>query len=172
MPSGGRRQIKKKPSTLAQAAGVAKSVVKLGAKVTNPHNQLQSLRKAVKGEGIVLPGSKYIGPGNRMDLGKPKDRGDKTAYKHDQDYDKILKSGGKKKDVYLGYSHADKRALKQAWKDARDGSGSSLAVAAGMGVKALASKSGLTKKYTRRVRSKERELKRATRPMRDGMEED
>lgn len=135
--------------------GVAKATAKLGKQIMNPKYVYKSAKKAVKGEGFILPGTKYIGPMNRMDLGKPTGRGDAVAYQHDKDYDNLLKKGAKKQNVYLGYSKADKRALKRGWKLAKKGNAGGLAVAAGMGAKALLHKTGLTKKFSKGVRKYE-----------------
>jgi hypothetical protein len=134
----------KKAVKVAKIAGnVAKAGVKLAAQVYNPVN----IARSIKDKGITLPGSKYIGPGNAMNKGKPKDRGDALAYQHDKDYDKLLKGGVKPKDLYTGYSNADKRLLKGSWRAVRDhGDAGALAAAAGMGIKALGAKLGVTKR--------------------------
>lgn len=149
---------RKKPSSVRTALNLAKASGNLARHVLNPVKVAKSVKKAIKGEGYVLPGAKYIGPGNRMDLGKPKTSGDAIAYQHDKDYDALLKKGARAKDVYLGYSHADKRALKKSWKRAKKGSGQALAVAAGMGIKALGHKIGLTKRHSKKTRRVERQL--------------
>lgn len=102
---------------------------------------------AARGEGMVLPGSKYIGPGNRMNKGKPKDKNDAAAYQHDVDYDNYIKKGVKKKHVYTGFSDADKRLMKKA--DLTKPSG--VAVYGGMKAKQVLNKLGLTK----RIRDKD-----------------
>lgn len=131
------------------------AVANLAGNLLNPKKVAKSVKKAVTGKGIVLPGSNYIGPGNEMKGQKTKSRGDVLAKRHDQAYDNMLKKGAKKTDVYLGYSRADKKALKGAWKEAKSGSGQALAVAAGMGAKALLHKSGLTKKFSKGARQYE-----------------
>jgi len=140
---------KKKQKNLGHA------VLSLAGNVLNPVKVAKSVKKAVTGKGIVLPGSNYIGPGNEMKGQKTMSRGDALAKKHDEDYDKMIKRGAKKTDVYLGYSEADKRALKSSWKEAKRGSGQALAVAAGMGAKALLHKSGLTKSFSSALRKYE-----------------
>lgn len=121
---------------------VGRAASQLAGRIANPKNQAKFLSDAVRGEGLVLPGSKYIGPGNRMDKGKPVDQADANAYQHDVDYDNYLKKGHSKKDVYLGYSDADERLLKNTKADTPSG----LAVNLGMGAKKLLNKTGLTKR--------------------------
>lgn len=111
-------------------------------KVTNPIDRVKFAVKALKGEGLVFPGTKYIGPGNRMDLGKPVNQADANAYQHDIDYDNYIKKGHKAKDVYLGYSDADERLLKNTKATSAGG----IAVNIGMTAKKLLNKTGLTKR--------------------------
>lgn len=54
-----------------------------------------------------LPGYKYLGPGNKLDKGKPNNRNDDVAYHHDVAYDKYIKAG---KNPYINYNDADKNA--------------------------------------------------------------
>lgn len=54
-----------------------------------------------------LPGYKYLGPGNKLDKGKPNNRNDDVAYHHDVAYDKYIKKG---KNPYLSYNDADDKA--------------------------------------------------------------
>jgi hypothetical protein len=133
---------KKIAKKVGYAAQVGKAGLQLAARVTNPVNKAKFVANAVRGEGFVLPGSKYIGPGNRMDKGKPVDKADANAYQHDVDYDNYLKKGHKAKDVYLGYSDADERLL----KNTKANTASGLAVNLGMGAKKLLNKTGLTKR--------------------------
>jgi hypothetical protein len=123
-------------------AKIAGAGVHLAARLANPINKAKMIHTALKGEGLVLPGSKYIGPGNRMDKGKPKDKADANAYQHDLDYDAYLKKGHSKKHVYTGYSDADERLLKNTPATTASG----LAVNLGMGAKKLLNKTGLTKR--------------------------
>lgn len=131
------------------------AVANLAGNLLNPKKVAKSVKKAVTGKGIVLPGSNYIGPLNEMKKQKTMSRGDAIAKRHDEDYGRMLDKGAKSKDVYLGYSRADKKALKGAWREAKSGSGQALAVAAGMGAKALLHKSGLTKKFSKGARQYE-----------------
>ena len=136
--------------TAAKAAkGVGSAAAKLAVQVANPVN----IAKSVKNKGITLPGSNYIGPGNRMvdKHGRPlktKGKGDAIAKQHDEDYDKLIKQYGAKK-VYSGYSDADRRALKHSWRAAKKGDAGALAVAGGMFAKKLGSKIGLGPRSSR-----------------------
>ena len=124
------------------AGEVGKAGVDLARKIKNPYNAAKFVADAARGEGFVLPGSKYIGPGNKMNKGAPVDEADANAYQHDIDYDNYLKKGHSKKDVYLGYSDADERLL----KNTKANTASGLAVNLGMGAKKLLNKTGLTKR--------------------------
>lgn len=55
-----------------------------------------------------LPGYKYLGPGNKLDKGKPNNRNDRVAFKHDLAYDKYIKEG---KNPYINFNDADEEAL-------------------------------------------------------------
>lgn len=138
----GRKAMKKLVKGIAHKARIAKSAGVLMARAMNPVRRAKFLATAAKGEGFVLPGSKYIGPGNRMDKGKPVDQADANAYQHDVDYDNYLKKGHKARDVYMGWSDADDRLLKKTKADTPNG----LAVNLGMGAKKLLHKTGLTKR--------------------------
>lgn len=138
----GRKAMKKLIKGVAHKARIAKSAAILTARAMNPVRRAKFLATAAKGEGFVLPGSKYIGPGNRMDKGKPVDQADANAYQHDIDYDNYLKKGHKARDVYTGWSDADDRLLKKTKADTPNG----LAVNLGMGAKKLLHKTGLTKR--------------------------
>lgn len=151
-----KRSLKVAPAVAKQKKKhLGHAVANLAGNLLNPKKVAKSVKKAVTGKGLVLPGSNYIGPGNEMKGQKTMSRGDVLAKRHDQDYDNMLKKGAKKTDVYLGYSKADKKALKGAWKEAKRGSGQALAVAAGMGAKALLHKSGLTKRFSKGARQYE-----------------
>nr|WDW25786.1 MAG: capsid protein [Canine parvovirus] len=54
--------------------------------------------------GLVLPGYKYLGPGNGLDKGEPVNRADAVALEHDKAYDELLKAGD---NPYVKYNHAD-----------------------------------------------------------------
>ncbi len=142
------------PKSIQKVGGAVKGVLKrakaagqLYGRLRNPKNQFKMVKNLVKGKGLTLPGSKYIGPGNPMNRGKPVDKADANAYQHDIDYDNYLKKGVKKKDVYLGYSDADERLLKNTKADTPNG----LAVNLGIGAKKVLNKIGLTK----RIRDKD-----------------
>lgn len=57
-----------------------------------------------------LPGYKYLGPGNKLDKGKPNNRNDNVAYHHDVAYDKYIKAG---KNPYINYNDADEKAVNE-----------------------------------------------------------
>jgi hypothetical protein len=54
-----------------------------------------------------LPGYKYLGPGNKLNKGKPKNKNDKVAYIHDVAYDNYIKRG---QNPYFSYNDADRQA--------------------------------------------------------------
>ena len=124
------------------AGEVAKAGGALALRLKNPVNQAKFVYNAARGKGFVLPGSKYIGPGNEMNKGKPVDQADANAYQHDVDYDNYIKKGHKAKDVYLGWSDADKRLL----KNTKANTASGLAVNLGMLAKKALHRTGLTKR--------------------------
>lgn len=142
--SRGAKKIAKK-AKYAGEVGIAAGT--LAARAANPVRRAKFVADAVRGKGFVLPGSKYIGPGNEMNKGKPVDEADANAYQHDVDYDNYIKAGVKPRDVYTGYSDADERLLKNTKANTANG----LAVVLGMGAKKLLNKTGLTK----RIRDKD-----------------
>lgn len=125
---------------IAKGAKVGLAGAKLYAKMKNPINQAKMIKNGLSGKGWVLPGSKYIGPGNSMHLGKPTSAADAAAYNHDVDYDNYLKQGYSKKQVYGGFSDADQRLMDRADVTKADG----LAAYMGMGVKKIGNKLGLS----------------------------
>ncbi len=136
----------KKGNGIVHKAKVAKAAVKLVTKVAVGAPKM--VVNAARGKGLVLPGSKYIGPGNALNKGKPRGKADAAALKHDLAYDDYIKKGKvKKKDVYLGFSDADKRLMKGS--DTTTSAG--LATYAGMKAKHILNKVGLTK----RIRDKD-----------------
>lgn len=118
----------------------------LAQDVTNPFALAKTAKNAVKGKGVVLPGSSYIGPGNEIaSKGKrAKSDADAAAYAHDKDYDRSLSKGVKASALYTGFGNSDKRLLKRASAETKQG----LAVHLGIGAKKLASKVGLTPSNT------------------------
>lgn len=137
---GGKAKKIAKGAKYAGEVGIAAGT--LAARAANPIRKAKFVADAVRGKGFVLPGSKYIGPGNSMDKGKPVDQADANAYQHDVDYDNYLKAGVKAKHVYTGYSDADERLLKNTKANTANG----LAVVLGMGAKKILNKTGLTKR--------------------------
>ena len=152
----GRNPMKKILKGVQKGARIAKSAAVLMARAKNPVRRGKFIADALAGKGFVLPGSKYIGPGNEMNKGKPVDEADANAYQHDIDYDNYLKKGHKAKHVYTGWSDADERLLKKTKADTPNG----LAVNLGMGAKKLLHKTGLTK----RIRDTDEPVKRTQKP--------
>lgn len=138
-----------KPSTarkiaknIGKAGKTAMSAAILYGRLNDPRNQVTMVKKGLTGKGWVLPGNKYIGPGNPLESGEPANRDDANARIHDYDYDNYLKHGVKKKDLYLGYSDADKRLLDKTSTTTPEG----IAITLGIGSKKLANKFGLNKR--------------------------
>ena len=134
--------LKKVGKTAVKGAKVAKAAGGIVADIHNPYKMGKMIKDAAKGKGLVYPGSKYIGPGNPMDRGKPTSSADAAAYQHDLDYDRLLKKGVKPKKLYLGYSDADKRLMKRSDITTKHG----LVTYGGMAVKKGLYKLGLTGK--------------------------
>jgi len=124
---------------------VTSAGVRLAARVTNPYNVSKMTINAARGKGLVLPGSRYIGPGNSLNAGKPLSSADYAARQHDRDYDKLLKRGVKPAKLYAGFSQADERLMKRSDVTTPDG----LATYTGMLAKKGLYKLGLTGKKIR-----------------------
>ncbi len=135
--------IKKAGHRAVQVAKVARAVGGVVKDVTNPYKMGKVAVNAARGKGVVYPGSKYIGPGNAMNLGKGNSSADRAAYKHDQDYDKLLKKGVKPKHLYTGFGAADQRLMDRSKITTKHG----LVTKSVMGLKKAAYKAGLTGKY-------------------------
>lgn len=58
---------------------------------------------------LSLPGYKYLGPGNKIDKGKPNNLNDWVAYVHDMGYGEIIEKGG---NPYIRFSDADEYAIR------------------------------------------------------------
>lgn len=144
--AGGLKGISKKVGKIQK--GVVKGVKIAGAAggiardLANPIKMGKVVKGGLKGKGWTYPGTKYLGPGNSLNRGKPVSSGDKAAYKHDLDYDRLLKKGVKPKKLYMGYSKADERLMKRADLTTKHG----LAAYGGMAVKKGLYKLGLTGK--------------------------
>lgn len=63
---------------------------------------------------LTLPGYHYLGPGNKLDKGKPRNYNDFVAYIHDLGYGKIIEEGG---NPYLMWSEADAEAYRKFTTD-------------------------------------------------------
>lgn len=138
------------------AAKVGRAGARLAKKLTA--GAPKTIYNAARGKGLVLSGSKYIGPGNPLNRGKPRGRADAAALQHDKDYDNYIAKGHKAKDVYLGFSDADKRLMKRS--DTTTSAG--LATYLGMKGKKILNKTGLTK----RIRDSDPSPKPSTPPKR------
>ena len=136
------RKFKKGIKKVIKGAKIGFAGVRLAQKITNPYNIAKMGINAARGKGLVLPGSRYIGPGNSLNAGTPRSSADRAARQHDRDYDNLLKKGVKSKKLYLGYSEADSRLMKRSDVTTPDG----LATYSGMGIKKLGYKMGLTGK--------------------------
>lgn len=74
------------------------------------NNAPSIMRGAAQGKGFLYPGSKYIGPGNKLDSGKPTSQADAVAREHDYQYDYLLKKG---KNPYWTFNEADRHAIRR-----------------------------------------------------------
>lgn len=152
---------KKHPSHLnPNKKKIALAGAKLAGRMLNPKNTGKMIKDAVRGKGLVLPGSNYIGPGNPMGR-KVMSKGDALAKKHDETYNRMLKAGFGKKRVYGGYSYSDKKLMDRSDLHTPEG----LVTYGGMKAKQLAHKAGLKhitgKKLTKKeLLQKEQEQKK------------
>lgn len=121
-------------------AKIFKAGVKLLKMSTDPKSIATVGKRYSQGKGVVLPGHKYIGPGNPLDAGEPTNAADHAARLHDNDYDRLLEAGVSPKKLYLGYSDADQRLMDRS--DVTTAGG--LATYLGMGVKKKGWQMGLT----------------------------
>lgn len=139
------RKVKKGVRLGVKVAKVGVAGARLYTKVSNPYNMAKMGVNAARGKGLVLPGSRYIGPGNSLNAGKPTSSADRAARLHDMDYDKLLKRGVKPSKLYAGFSQADERLMKRSDVTTPDG----LATFGGMLAKKGLYKLGLTGKKIR-----------------------
>ncbi len=105
------KTVKAGAKTAVKGAKVGAAVAGVVADLHNPIKMGKVVVDGVRGKGWVYPGSKYIGPGNEMDLGKPKSSADAAAYEHDVAYGNYLDKGVSKKKLYLGFSKADQKLM-------------------------------------------------------------
>jgi hypothetical protein len=136
------KPVKKVGKKVKKTALVTKAAGQLGARMMNPYNLGKMGINALRGKGLVLPGSRYIGPGNSLNAGTPTSSADAAARLHDLDYDNYLKHGVKAKKLYFGFSDADARLMKRSDVTTPDG----LATYSGMLLKKVGHKIGLTGK--------------------------
>ncbi len=111
-------------------------------RMANKKNLKEFYHKAKTGQGYILPGSKYIGPGNPLNLGKPMSRGDRLAMYHDRSYHTYLKAGVSPYDLYTGFADSDQRLMNKSDKATAEG----FTTYYGMGAKKAANRTGLTKR--------------------------
>lgn len=148
-----KRKVMKKKDKYKYKTKVLKAAGSLVKDLMNPTYAATVYRGYKDGKGIVVPGHKYIGPGNPLpeklgaEKDKPVNKADYSAYLHDNEYDRYKSAGIKDKDVYLGFSDADKRLMDRS--DLTDKSG--LITYLGMGFKKGLWKAGVGK----RIRDKE-----------------
>ena len=136
------KTIKKGKKKVVFGAKVVRAGIGIARDVSNPFKMGKVAVGAVRGKGIVYPGTNYIGPGNPLNAGKPVSSGDRAAMQHDYDYDRLLKKGVKPKKLYAGFSEADKRLMKRSDITTKHG----LVTYGGMAVKKGLYKIGLTGK--------------------------
>ena len=134
--------IKRMSKGVVKVGRVGYAAARLAEGIANPMNLARVAVGVVRGKGLTLPGSKYIGPGNPMNLGKPTSKTDAAARLHDLDYGRLLKKGVKPSKLYLGFSKADERLMKRAELTTPEG----IAAYAGMAAKKGLYKLGLTGK--------------------------
>lgn len=130
------RDLPKLSQKIVKGTKVAKAAVKLGSEALNPLNYAKMASSALRGKGLVVPGTKYLGPGNPLQSGAPTSSTDRLARIHDHEYNDYLSSGISKKRLYLGFSEADQRLMDAADKTTTQG----LAAYSGMGAKKILSK--------------------------------
>lgn len=136
-----------RPLDAKYALGIVKAHAKLGSVLANPKTYVQVAKGYRKGKGIVLPGSRYIGPFNPLpdqitEEWLPKTPGDYSAYLHDRRYGMMIDAGYRANDIYLGYSRADEEMIGRAKQNLDDYQ--SLVGLYGIGAKQVISKTGLT----------------------------
>jgi hypothetical protein len=138
------RTVRKGVKKGVYAGKVGAATLGLAKDIANPVNQAKMIKGAIQGKGVLVPGSKYIGPGNAMNKGKPNSTADEAAYQHDLDYGRLLSQGVSKKKLYGGFSKADERLMKRADLTTKHG----VAAYGGMAVKKGLYKLGLSGKKT------------------------
>ena len=107
-------------SELREDLKIAKAGIEFGSMMYNPATYISMLNSVRKGEGLTLPGQRYIGPGNdTTDVDTtfsdpkyhPKGLADQYAYFHDLEYEAYINEGLKPRDIYMGFSPADQRLI-------------------------------------------------------------
>lgn len=149
---GIKKKARKVGKGIVKGAKVASAAAQLAARMTNPVGQARMAAGVARGKGLTLPGSNYIGPGNPMNR-KIKSKGDALAKQHDKDYERYLKAGYSKKNVYSKFSDADARLMKKSNVTTPEG----IATYAGMAAKKALHKTGLTGKKLKDENMEKRE---------------
>lgn len=80
--SGGIASATGGASTLATAGGLVGAALGAGALTTSIANRYQN-------KGLVLPGTDYVGPGNKINIDAPRSGSDAIAKEHDIGYERI-----------------------------------------------------------------------------------
>ena len=134
------------------AAAHIKAHAKFGAIVANPKTYYDVYKSNKRGEGFVLPGSRYIGPGKTIPeqiteaKDRPKSAADAYAYAHDKSYSRLEEAGHKPWDIYTGFHESDQKLIDQSRKTMTNPH--SLVTYYGMHGKKLLNKTGLTKSFS------------------------
>lgn len=138
-------KLKKVKRKVTKGLKIAKAAGEVVGDVTNPYKMGKVIVGAAQGKGLVYPGSKYIGPFNPLNNGKPTSSADAAARRHDIAYDNYLKKGVPEKKLYLGFSTADQRLMDESDLTSKHG----IVTYGGMAVKKGLYKLGLTGKKIR-----------------------
>ncbi len=87
---------------------------------------VEAFTKGANG-GITLPGSDYIGPGNKIAIDAPKSRSDQIGKYHDISYQELIEAARRgvitKKEFLYAINHTDKKFAEQfdkEWKESGD----------------------------------------------------
>lgn len=127
------KRLKQVIGKAVKGGAVVTSATRLASKLMSPSLLPQLAAKKFLKLGLTLPGSKYIGPGNPLNLGAPVTSADAAAYRHDKAYDHYIQSGIPASDVYTKFSKADEQLMKESDITTVHG----LATYGGMGLKKM-----------------------------------
>lgn len=70
-----------------------------------------AINTGISGHAFTWPGSRYIGPGNKLNEGRPKSYSDRRAYVHDHQYDQLFKVGV---NPYFTFNEADRQMIRDS----------------------------------------------------------